>query len=498
MQLTAINPNLTLAPATKAAAPTANASKPEAAAADPTDQVVYSRANPPSKPLWPAQEVAKAQSMVAQQATPLFANAGGVLFPDSCGRVTNLALQFGNTEFHKPLPEETKQSLLGVWDQLMTHMSPDTQFTIVCADQNGIDSIHQLEQKTGIDPNRVHILPANSQNGTSIWIRDSMLPVQDGTGKTKLIIQDRTYWPGPDDNKVPPIIAGSSPQIYSEAHPELRIDGGNILTNGHQAFIGNDSIGQERDLLQSLAKDPEKAKEIQSFYEQETGNKVGQNGVTPDKMWEDLPTTVFQHEFHKPVLVIGKDDPTTPIIEAQPAFHIDMAVTTIGEKKVLVGDPGMACDMLKALSPEERKKVNDEMIAAGHFAPDSDIVGNLIQENDTDQRRADFNNTAKELKDAGYEVERIPDMIGRRTTWSLPYLTYNNCIMEDYKNDKGEEVKKVYLPQYGCAPMDKYCADVYQKNGYEVVPLQMSPVSKLEGAIRCSAYPIQREQTQPQ
>lgn len=416
---------------------------------------------------------------VAAATTPLF-GIGGQLFPDSHGRTKHLALQLGNVEFGKPLPTETHDALMGVWTQLFTHMSPDTQFSIVCADQAGVNSIEKLVKDSKIEPGRVDIIPANTEKGMSIWIRDSMLPSQDSEGKTKLMIQDRTYWPGPEDNKVAPLLTGTSPNIYSQPHQTLRIDGGNVLSNRHLSIVGPDSINQTRDRLQELAKDPKNLDQMKYFYEHATGNKAD---ADPKKFWADLPKLTLASELQRPILAL----------DAQPAFHIDMAVTPIGDKKFLVGDPRMAIDMFNKMSPEEKAQVNKEMIAAGTLKEGDDLIGNLIKANSDPEYIKNYDTVAGNLKDAGFEIERIPSMIGLRTTWSLPYLTYNNCIMEIYNNDKGEEVKNVYLPQYGCKPMDDYCTKVYEKNGYNVTPLQMSAVSKLEGAIRCSSYALERD-----
>lgn len=456
----------------------------------PTDSVQLSRdPGPMGRSGWSGKRLAGAQSQLAfkaaEQATPLF-GMGGLIFPDSRGKIKEMALQLGNVEFDKPLPEEVHNGLLGVWDQLFTHMSPETHFTVVCADQRGIDDVNQLVHDNGIDPNRVAVVPAQSDK-MSIWIRDSMLPVRAEDGHSKLLIQDRTYWPGAGDNTIAPTLAAVHSQdehnaITSQAHPALRIDGGNILSNNKQIIVGSDSIRHTRDRLQELAQDPARAQEIEEFY----ARSSGQPATDKDKMWEELPKLVFESEFGRPALVIARD-------RDQPAFHIDMTTTPIGDHKFLVGDPSLAIEALKALSPEERAATNREMALNAGITSGEDLIGKLIAAEDNASNQANYDATAAELKEAGYEIERMPALMGLRTTWSVPYLTYNNCILERYPADDGSEVKKVYLPQYGCAVLDKMAENIYRANGYEVTPLQMGSISKLEGAIRCSSYAIERE-----
>ena len=452
----------------------------------PADSAQISR--DPGRPAWKAAPLAGAQtrlaSKAAEQGAPLF-GVGGLIFPDSTGKIKEMALQLGNVEFQKPLPEETHNGLLGVWNQLFTHM-PETHFTVVCADQRGIDDVNKLVRDSGTDPNRVSVVPAQAEQ-MSIWIRDSMLPVRAEDGHTKLLIQDRTYWPGAGDNTIAPTLAQVHGQdqhnpITSQQHPALRIDGGNILSNSKQIIVGSDSIRHTRARLQELYADPAKAKEIEEFYTRVSGNSVEDK----DQMWAELPKYVFQSEFGRPVLEIARD-------HDQPAFHIDMTCTPIGDKKFLVGDPSLAIKALKALSPEEREATNKSMAENAGITSGEDLIGKLIAAENTAENQANYDTVAAELKEAGYEIERMPALMGLRTTWSVPYLTYNNCIMERYPNAEGEEVKKVYLPQYGCGVLDKMAENIYKGNGYEVIPLQMGSISKLEGAIRCSSYAIERE-----
>ncbi len=478
------------------ARPQVSAASSEAPPADPLDQVSRSNADRPLCRLDPEQ-AAQDQCKLAGQVTcaglpPLFASAG-LLFPDSHGKIKHMAFQFGNVEFDRPLPEETRSAVLGMYGQLMRNMAPDSRFTIVCADQRGVDSINRLVEETGTDPARVTVVAAEAVQGFSIWIRDSMLPVRMPDGRTLLMIQDRTYWPGPEDARVPALIDGAHSGLDSSPHPALRIDGGNLVSNRHQVIVGSDSVEHTRARLQELAQDPERLQDIHQFYEAWTGQEVNlADESSLARMWQDVPLLVFEKAFQKDVLVVGGDDPGTPIRE-QPAFHIDMCVTPIGENKMLVGSPALAFAEFEKLSPEERASVNQAMALQAGLDPDTDVIGELIAANSGEKCQANYDNVARQLAAEGYEVERMPSLVGLRTTWRLPYLTYNNCMMEVYRGENGEMVRKVYLPTYGCDPLDRIAIEMYQRNGFEVVPLEMAAISKLEGAIRCSTYAVERD-----
>ncbi len=425
---------------------------------------------------------------------------GGVLMPDSAGRIKHLALQFGNVEFDRPLPEKTQKALLNVYKTLFKNMDVRTRFSVVAANREGMDMLKNAVKESGMEhPERVKIIDGKADKGFSIWIRDSMIPVDNKDGTSTTLIQDRTYWPGPEDAKIPPLFAQNNEDVKARPHPALRIDGGNMLSNQTEILVGIDSVEHTTSLLKDLAQNQAWKEEIIDFYEIKSGNQVAGEGahpskgiVTEEKMWQDIAPLVFESEFQRKVFVIARDNPATPLKEEQPAFHIDMAMTPIGNNKFLVGDPGMAIREFKSLSPEDYKLVNAAMNKECGFPPENDLIAKLIEVNGSDAHQGNFDNVARELEEKGYETERIPCLIGLRTTWSLPYVTYNNCIQENYVDDNGTGVKKVYLPTFGCEPLEKIALAAYEREGFEVIPLKMAAVSILEGAIRCSSYPLAR------
>ena len=151
--------------------------------------------------------------------------------------------EFGNREFEGALPETARKAVLGVYKTLFENMDPRTRFTIVAGDSRGVEDLKAL---FGDSP-RVRIVKADSETGFSIWIRDSMLPVEAADGSTKIVVQDRSYFAGPDEQNAPFRLG-----LEAEFHPSLRLDGGNILNNGKRAFVGIDSIEHTRQRLTEI------------------------------------------------------------------------------------------------------------------------------------------------------------------------------------------------------------------------------------------------------
>ncbi len=256
------------------------------------------------------------QTALAASKGALF-GLGGCLLPDTGGRISHLALQFGNREFDGPLPETARRAVLNVYKTLFEQMDPRTRFTIVAADQRGVDDLNKVFGES----DRVRIVKADTDKGFSIWIRDSMLPVEQADGKTKIMVQDRSYFAGPDEQNAPFRLG-----LPAEFHPGLRLDGGNILNNGVRAFVGADSIQHTRERLQELSN--ERPEALEQLLKQSGSNL------------DELPRLLIENEVGKSVVVVAGDDPDTPQREEQPAFHIDMVATPIGNQEFLVGDPG--------------------------------------------------------------------------------------------------------------------------------------------------------------
>jgi len=333
-----------------------------------------------------------------------------------------------------------------------------------------------------------------------------MIPLLAADGSWRLLVQDRTYWPGAEDQRVPFIIAQRSQGFAAIPHAALRIDGGNMLSNREYAFVGSDAVTHTTEGLRELATDPGHLTEIVRFYEARTGLKVVEadtpapgdaRHVSLEQMWQDIAPAMFESLFSRKICVLGQDDPSTPeLVEKQPAFHIDMAVTPIGEDLFLVGDPSIARHILQGFTAEEREHWNGTLAKQAGLGVrqgvSEDLIGKLLSANSHPAQQANFDNVARELQERGYRVLRVPYLEGVRYSLSLPYFTYNNCLQERYQDAGGREICKVYLPTYGVEPLDAAARKVYENLGYQVVPLKMAAISLLEGAIRCSAYPVRR------
>jgi hypothetical protein len=146
------------------------------------------------------------------------------------------------------------------------------------------------------------------------------------------------------------------------------------------------------------------------------------------------------------------------MLKGGPFHHAGMFMMTAGNRRVLVGDPAMAWQIMREAG---------ELPPAG-FEVDS-----------TSNTRAAFDAVAAECAAAGYEVLRIPLL---PATDGRVYLSYVNVIQ-----DVGEDgVRRVYMPVYDGNPALNNAAEaVWRKAGYEVVTVDCSKIFRYSGSLRC-------------
>ena len=160
--------------------------------------------------------------------------------------------------------------------------------------------------------------------------------------------------------------------------------------------------------------------------------------------------------FNKTVIAIGNE--TTDV----PDHHIGMYLTPLGNGAVAVGDPDLGLALTGDL-PE---------------------ASTLAIERDT-SKYAPFRFVAEALEAKGLRVVRIPMLL---TTRPQVYVTYNNAIQET----RGSQ-KRIYMPTYGIPTLDQAATAVYEKEGWTVLPINVTKVYTYTGSLRCLIGILRRE-----
>ncbi|MDQ7823419.1 MAG: hypothetical protein RDV48_11535 [Candidatus Eremiobacteraeota bacterium] len=389
----------------------------------------------------------------------------GYMIPANEGKITHMTLTYGMTG-------TARDGYIDAFKTFLSHM-PDAKFTVLTSGEGGRKELQGLVKKWARegaigDPARVHII--DSGQSLSIWAQDSTLVVGN-----KVIEQDRAWFPGWGDGKVAGELAKANPELKYERMEGIFIDGGNQVATRDAIFVGSDAIAF---MMRDMGTYPAKYQEISA-----------EKRVPP-------PPTMDQEEWcksfmdrtfpHQKVIIIGHKG-------QQPAFHIDMAMTPLGKPDpatgkpvILVGDPSMALRTLKDLkakSPakyESYQQMMGEKVGYGGSTPLDSLVETLGDDRDLQQN---FDAIAKGLQKDGYKIERVP-YLGSSSLRSTPWITYNNAVIDG---------DNVFVPNFAIPELDDPANKVYKKYGYNPVPMDMTAISSLQGAINCITKVAERQ-----
>ncbi|MBI3925787.1 MAG: hypothetical protein HY319_09620 [Armatimonadetes bacterium] len=419
-------------------------------------------------------------------------------FADCIGRVRNLALMLSDY-----VDGEAREQVLNAYKVLFTEMEPDTRFTVVVDDDRDRQDVERIIVENHVpNPERIRLLQPGA-NGLTVWMRDVMVPqwMPDNPQHTAILAQKPLHdWHG-NDKKIPPLIAQEDPSILLNKDSRVCTDGGDVMSNSRESFVGYYSLSATADRLHALCQDPQLKTRAVDFFEASSGREVVPDGAhsslpylvmehpsyleirdnpnyeaphlapaqaSEGEMYEELARELFQSELGKPVTVMGKDDPETEHREEPATDHMDMGMTPISDRTFLVGDPALTARLIREMSPEDRRLAEEKL---------GPVEGILNQDN-----QEDFEAYVKTLEQSGYRVVRVPH--ADRSGW-YSYLSYNNCLMERFEREDGQQVQRVFLPVYGIPGLDRYATEVWESQGFEVHPLPFDKVSRMKGALRC-------------
>lgn len=138
-------------------------------------------------------------------------------------------------------------------------------------------------------------------------------------------------------------------------------------------------------------------------------------------------------------------------------LHLDLIVAWAGNNTLLVADPTLALSAKKDFHHP----------TFGHFSQrrNAGIARGLDQ-------------VAKYLAGLGYTIRRVPGMMSEPhgEANSPTIITYTNCVVDR---------KRVLIPHYGLAGLDKQADAVWTSLGYTCAPIRCDRVILGGGAVRC-------------
>ncbi|MDP6545449.1 MAG: hypothetical protein QGH60_15800 [Phycisphaerae bacterium] len=336
-------------------------------------------------------------------------------------------------------------------------------------------------------PDRVHFLELTSETSITIWPQDPFVVLRDEGGKCCLLVS-RDFKRVKDREMAMQLGRFLG---WPQRASTLSFEGGNIVSDDSWAFIG--------------------------------ANTIRQNALELERP-EAWVLKEFEAELGKRVLVIG------PV--PQPIGHIDMMLTPLGGKKILLADPAWGARLAEQElnqspdSVEAFEKSCERMFlgapgivslrySTGKVVKPPEVVGETRSAIEHSKGIAGhLDRLAANLSARGYEVHRVPylcvplpEMPTTRpdtrparaetrgateprdqASMGYPELTYNNVLLETVD---GRRI--VYLPQYGWDTLDRTSREIWGKLVDDVTLVNGFAVCAMYGgSLRCCTKVLAR------
>jgi len=280
------------------------------------------------------------------------------------------------------------------------------------------------------------IIEAPDDASLSMWAQDAFLVTESG-----LLVKPETY--GDVQDQVIADILGL-PTVTAP----LQFQGGNVLAGDDFVLVGADCARKSgAGFCDAFRRHIDSRREIHVL-----GSRVPiplqseRTGILDGVKWREI-------RYYKSLK--GTE---------QPIFHLDLFVTLLGGRRLLVGDPALAATLL------------------GH-----DPYPHALQEA--------FDDTAEQLRDLGFEVTRNPlplvymdEPEERLRTWY--FASSNNALVSG---------KTVWLPKFGyagwatLAATDEANSQIWTELGFNVVYIDgCRALAENLGGIHCLAKCLER------
>jgi hypothetical protein len=144
-----------------------------------------------------------------------------------------------------------------------------------------------------------------------------------------------------------------------------------------------------------------------------------------------------------------------------PEHHIMMYMMPLDDTTVAVGD-----------------------VRAGVQLLAKEPAGDSIDLDDTAVQAARFDRAAELLVARGFKVVRVPALV---LDGGGSFVTYTNALF-----DRRGDTRIVYLPTYALPVLDLAAQHFYESQGFEVHPIDVSSIYKLDGSLGCLVNVLQR------
>lgn len=150
-----------------------------------------------------------------------------------------------------------------------------------------------------------------------------------------------------------------------------------------------------------------------------------------------------------------------------PRHHIMMYMVPLDDRTVAVGD-----------------------VRAGVALLAREPAGAHLRLDDVDLEARRFDRAAELLAARGFRVVRVPALV---LAGAGSYVTYTNALFDR----RGDGTRVVYLPTYSLPALDGAARRFYEDLGFEVHPIDVTPIYRLNGSLGCLVNVLARDSEKP-
>ena len=352
----------------------------------------------------------------------------GPILSECDGHLQELVIQY------EPSAKEIAATL---YRGFLGALEGDVLVHALCPTQTAFDELRSL-----IGPTRCQVMPIIAGHPITTWSRDRWVALKPDQPRGPTTLWSplgeagQEVWPArAGDQRVALDLAAALGRSFVAKRGGLYFDGGDFLADSENVF------------------------------------------VAPRVLQRNIQHTVNSREEFLDML--GRELKRRLILlDEAPDHHAGMFMASIGNRTMLVADPGLA-----------RKVIDGEQTAL--VAGLTNTVAALPGGPDfTPETQRLFDAVARRCAAVGYNVVRIPVVPARdRRT----YLTYVNVLM-----DQESQHRLVYLPSYrGCEPLNAAARGVWESLGYEVHSVDCTAAYRHFGCLHCLVNVLARSTQSP-
>ena len=167
---------------------------------------------------------------------------------------------------------------------------------------------------------------------------------------------------------------------------------------------------------------------------------------------------------------LGRADADRPSIERELHHRFAQEIVWLGDE---LGDVPRHHIMMYMVP------LDDHTIAVGDVRAGVQLLGDEpLELDDVDVEARRFDHAAELLAAHGFHVVRVPVLV---RAGAGSYVTYTNAVFDRRADGK----RVVYMPTYQLPALDRAGQAFYEAQGFEVHPIDVSPIYGLNGSLGC-------------